>query len=125
MSRARVWRRFPKRIAWVRLAPGLAFAGLTLIVAAGKGLLPGGGERASAGERAARAPACAQVCEEFERCLLSHFGDTPENRAKLPEFSAGCVSGCAKREFVLDCRRAHPEDCREFTFCVMSRAGMQ
>jgi len=115
------------RRAFRKLAPPLVFASAAVLLMLGKALWldADAGRRATPAERAARAERCAIVCDVFRQCLLDHFGDTPENRAKLPNFSAGCVSGCAKNDDALQCYALHDGDCRAFAFCVMSRAGMR
>ncbi len=67
---------------------------------------------------------CAVVCERLTVCGLEFFGDTPENRARLPRLRQACLVGCAKPETyvrIQGCFAAGAaSDCARQAQCAMS-----
>lgn len=67
---------------------------------------------------------CSVVCERLTVCALEFFGDTPVNRARLPQLREGCLVGCAKPATYVRIQGCfaedRPADCPSQAQCAIS-----
>lgn len=64
---------------------------------------------------------CGVICERMAGCALERFGDTPANRALLPQLHSSCFSGCLTQEAkVSNCFQQDQQlDCLALTQCAV------